>query len=344
MNHCRWRVVLNRTQNGLQVPPPVVPNPEPEVSALTGTTHSTPDANAQRVVEHDHGVCVRQPRLEHVMRSEVAVHDPCGLSSEVQLHLPPRVGRQRQQPRLPEVLVEFENRQPGDCSELSRERALACPAATEDDNALHLAIVAASSNGNVPFRELLHAELGATRGRSTRFHVVIIWLNGTFGAGKTTTAAALLPMLGGFRVFDPETVGYMLAPNLTDLPVSDFQHWPAWRPLVVATALELRKQTKQDLVAPQTVLDEEYWTEIASGLRQQGETVFHVVLDADADVLRARIHQSPEAREWRLAHLDRYITARRWMLLGADLVVDTSAVSAVEAASSIAEVVAATAR
>lgn len=169
---------------------------------------------------------------------------------------------------------------------------------------------------------------------------MIIWLNGTFGAGKTTTAAALIPMLDGFRVFDPETVGYMLAPNLADLPVADFQHWPAWRPLVVATALALRNQTKQDLVAPQTVLNEDYWTEIASGLRQQGEIVFHVVLDADADVLRSRIHRSCEAREWRLAHLDRYISARRWMLANADLVLDTSAVSAVEAATSIAELVA----
>lgn len=100
----------------------------------------------------------------------------------------------------------------------------------------------------------------------------------------------------------------------------------------------------RDLVAPQTVLNEDYWTEIASGLRQQGEIVFHVVLDADADVLRSRIHQSSEAREWRLAHLDRYITARRWMLTKADLVVDTSAVSAAEAATSIAELVAANER
>ena len=32
----------------------------------------------QRVVEHDHGVCMRQPRLQYVMRAEVAVHDPLG--------------------------------------------------------------------------------------------------------------------------------------------------------------------------------------------------------------------------------------------------------------------------
>jgi hypothetical protein len=65
---------------------------------------------------------------------------------------------------------------------------------------------------------------------------VILWLNGTFGSGKTTTALELLPMIASSRLFDPEAVGYMLQPNLSDHPVSDFQHWPPWRPLAVATA------------------------------------------------------------------------------------------------------------
>lgn len=64
---------------------------------------------------------------------------------------------------------------------------------------------------------------------------MIIWLNGAFGAGKTATATELLPLVPNTRLFDPETVGYMLRPHLTDHPVSDFQDWPPWRPLVVAT-------------------------------------------------------------------------------------------------------------
>ena len=68
---------------------------------------------------------------------------------------------------------------------------------------------------------------------------MIIWLNGTFGCGKTSTAAELHSLIPDSRVFDPETVGYMLQPNLADHPVSDFQHWPPWRPLAVATATEL---------------------------------------------------------------------------------------------------------
>ena len=48
---------------------------------------------------------------------------------------------------------------------------------------------------------------------------MIIWLNGTFGCGKTSTAAELHSLVPSSRVFDPETVGYMLRPNLADQPV-----------------------------------------------------------------------------------------------------------------------------
>jgi adenylylsulfate kinase-like enzyme len=34
---------------------------------------------------------------------------------------------------------------------------------------------------------------------------VIVWLNGAFGMGKTTTAAELLSLLPDARQFDPET-------------------------------------------------------------------------------------------------------------------------------------------
>ncbi len=48
--------------------------------------------------------------------------------------------------------------------------------------------------------------------------------------GKTSTAAELLSLVPSSRVFNPETVGHTLQPNLADQAVSDFQHWPPWRP------------------------------------------------------------------------------------------------------------------
>lgn len=166
---------------------------------------------------------------------------------------------------------------------------------------------------------------------------MIIWLNGTFGCGKTTTATELLPLVPSSRLFDPETVGCMLRPNLADHPVGDFQRWPPWRPLVVATATELARFTGQHLIAPQTILVRAYLEEIFAGLRDAGLPVFHIVLDADEQILRERIQGSEEAQAWRLAHLAEYQAALQWMIPAADLVVDTRCQTPAQAAHQIAD-------
>ena len=165
---------------------------------------------------------------------------------------------------------------------------------------------------------------------------MIIWLNGTFGCGKTSTAAELHSLIPSSRVFDPKTVGYMLQPNLADQPASDFQHWPPWRPLVVATATELARFTGQHLIAPQTILVRAYLEQIFAGLRDAGLDVFHVVLDAGEEILRQRIQGSAEAQAWRLDHLAEYRSSRAWMVQAADLAVDTCCRTPAEIAHQIA--------
>jgi hypothetical protein len=174
------------------------------------------------------------------------------------------------------------------------------------------------------------------RRRHSYHDQVIIWLNGTFGCGKTSTAAKLHSLVPSSRVFDPETAGYMLQPNLADHPASDFQHWPPWRPLVVATATELTRFTGQHLIAPQTILVRAYREQIFAGLRDAGLDVFHIVLDADDEVLRQRIQGSAEAQAWRLDHLAEYRSSRAWMIQAADLAVDTGRRTPAEIAHQIA--------
>ncbi|MGO9078648.1 MAG: VOC family protein [Streptosporangiaceae bacterium] len=165
---------------------------------------------------------------------------------------------------------------------------------------------------------------------------MLIWLNGAFGAGKTVTAAELARLVPQSRLFDPEQVGYVLQAQLADQPAVDFQDWPAWRALVAANAAELAGQTGQHLVAPQTVLAQRYLDEIFARLRAARLPVFHVLLDAADVVLRQRIEESEEARQWRLDHLPAYQTARPWLIRAADLVLDTTALTAVQAAGQIA--------
>ena len=156
---------------------------------------------------------------------------------------------------------------------------------------------------------------------------VIIWLNGTFGVGKTTTAGLLQARSDRLRVFDPEWVGYMLRANLGDHPVPDFRHWPSWRALTPTVADELSRVTGQDLVAPQTVLEEAYWDELVHGISARGHEVLHVVLEAEEPVVRARIEADRveiDARQWRLDHVAEYGDARAWLARRADLMVDTT--------------------
>jgi hypothetical protein len=146
---------------------------------------------------------------------------------------------------------------------------------------------------------------------------VIIWINGGFGAGKTTLAQELRRRLPDALVYDPEHVGLMLWKWLP--PNGDFQHLPSWRELVVATALSLRRHHADTLIAPMTLIRDAYRAEILGGLADAGENVMHVFLDLDADVLRTRIKTRPpvssnpevdqSAREFCLSHVDAAVAA-----------------------------------
>ncbi|MGC1753373.1 MAG: AAA family ATPase [Trebonia sp.] len=127
---------------------------------------------------------------------------------------------------------------------------------------------------------------------------MIIWINGGFGAGKTTLAAELHRRLPDAVVYDPEDVGLMLWKWMP--PNGDFQHLPSWRELVIATALSLRRHHADTLIVPMSLIRDAYRAEILGGLAAAGEEVRHVFLDADAGVLRERLNaRMPEpGQEW----------------------------------------------
>ncbi|MFD4560752.1 ATP-binding protein [Streptomyces sp. NPDC058469] len=169
---------------------------------------------------------------------------------------------------------------------------------------------------------------------------MIVWLNGTHGAGKTTTGPLVQQLIPDSRVFDAEKVGETLMDIAPGLPATDnFQHWPPWRPLVVETARRVLDYTGGTLVMPMTVLVERYWREISTGLAQHAIPVRHFVLHADQDTLRGRIEgdtvMGPSA--FRLAYLEPYAEAARTWLHREAEVVDTTHLTPAQAARRIAE-------
>jgi hypothetical protein len=89
-----------------------------------------------------------------------------------------------------------------------------------------------------------------------------------------------------------------------------------------------------------TVLVQQYWREISTGLARHAIPLRHFVLHADQDTLRGRIAgASPVPSSFRLKYLDAYADAvRTWLHREAE-VVDTTCLTAAQAALQIAEAV-----
>lgn len=90
-----------------------------------------------------------------------------------------------------------------------------------------------------------------------------------------------------------------------------------------------------------TVLVEQYWREISSGLAQHAIPVRHFVLHADQYTLRGRIEGDKDLgpSPFRLAYLKPYAEAARTWLHDEAEVVDTTHLTPAQAAVRIAEAV-----
>jgi predicted kinase len=171
---------------------------------------------------------------------------------------------------------------------------------------------------------------------------MIVWLNGTHGVGKTTTAARVQQLIPDSRVFDAEKVGETLMDVYPGLPQTDnFQHWPPWRTLVIETARRILDYTGGTLVMPMTVLVEPYWREISKGLATYDTPVHHFVLHADQEVLKVRIQNDSVMgpSSFRFSYLSPYAEAFQSWLGEEAHVIDTAELTPAQAASKIANAI-----
>jgi hypothetical protein len=141
--------------------------------------------------------------------------------------------------------------------------------------------------------------------------VVIVWINGAFGVGKTTTAGLLAKRLDDAKVFDPEYVGFMLRP-FVETPTGDFQDLPLWRCLVVETMTGLVRHWPTAWIAPMSLINRAYRAEVLDGIRAAGVELREVVLVVPEAQLRARIDADrveTVARQWRQDHVAQAVAA-----------------------------------
>ncbi|MEY9942919.1 NUDIX domain-containing protein [Streptacidiphilus sp. MAP5-3] len=171
---------------------------------------------------------------------------------------------------------------------------------------------------------------------------MIVWLNGAFGAGKSTTVRELHRLLPGSHIVDPEGIGALLRdllPADARRGHTDFQDLVAWRRLVPDTLTALRAQLGEDvpLLVPMALHRQDYRDEIFGALASCRMEVHHIVLHAEETVLRSRIEADKDdtrARRWRISHLDAYAAALPWLRRDA-AVVDTAELTPGQAAEQV---------
>jgi hypothetical protein len=155
---------------------------------------------------------------------------------------------------------------------------------------------------------------------------MIIFINGAFGAGKTTVAELLVQRIANSLLYDPELVGmglrYIVQPIVT---FDDFQDLPPWRPLVVETARQLLKTYGRTLIVPMTLWNKAYFLEIMDGLRTFEPQLFHFCLTATEVTLRKRLQErtsSAQAYAWACERIERCVIAFQDDMFAVQLVTD----------------------
>ncbi|MEU5218694.1 NUDIX domain-containing protein [Streptomyces sp. NPDC020807] len=179
---------------------------------------------------------------------------------------------------------------------------------------------------------------------------MIVWINGAFGAGKSSTARELVDLIPHSTLLDPELIGRSmtrLLPAKRLGEVEDYQDLPMWRRMVVDTAAALLAEVGGVLVVPMTLLRQEYRDEIFGGLAARRIEVRHILLDPAETILRERIDGRSEfgdpdadarVREWCHGRVPPYRAARAWLARDA-YVVDNSKLTVAEAARTVADAV-----
>ncbi|GIJ42047.1 helix-turn-helix domain-containing protein [Micromonospora andamanensis] len=171
-----------------------------------------------------------------------------------------------------------------------------------------------------------HGGEASTRTNGREQSVRVIWVNGAFGAGKTTLAQHLIADDPQLLLFDAELPGFMLRELVPLPPSGDFQDLRVWRRSVVDTAVALAQEYQRTLVVPMTVVVWPYLDEILTGLRAHGMDVTHYFITVPTNVIRRRIEaqslwpQDPardaQARTWRLAQVNRCAQAAQTLPAG----------------------------
>ncbi|MEY9938569.1 broad-specificity NMP kinase [Streptacidiphilus sp. MAP5-52] len=145
---------------------------------------------------------------------------------------------------------------------------------------------------------------------------MIVFVNGPFGVGKSTTVRLLAADLPKALVIDPEKIGHMLWSQLPeDLREEEFELEPTWPALTRCLIDQAADAYKRTVLVPMTIARPQVFTQIVGALRKDGHDVRHFALLADADTIRDRLRARGEGPDkwgqlsWEGLQVERCLTS-----------------------------------
>ena len=140
----------------------------------------------------------------------------------------------------------------------------------------------------------------------------VVWINGAFGAGKSTVAQRLAAALPDAAVFDPEPLARLIRDAMPpSRRPSDYQDSALWRHLTVEAVGGLAAGSGV-VVVPMTLIDEGYFADTVGVLRESGVHVDHFALTASPATIRRRLLKRqvtrlahPPSTRWALDRVER---------------------------------------
>jgi len=141
---------------------------------------------------------------------------------------------------------------------------------------------------------------------------MILWINGAFGAGKTTVAELTAKKIEGSYIYDPETAGFFLweaLPEEIRMP-ENFQHLPLWREMNYRILKYMDTHYRGTIIVPMTIYNRVYYNEIIGRLREDGADVRHFILTAGKETLLKRLVLRGDSENgWAARHIDACLSA-----------------------------------
>ena len=134
---------------------------------------------------------------------------------------------------------------------------------------------------------------------------MIIWINGSFGVGKTTIAEGLKRKIENSIIYDPENIGEFLL-NIMPEKEKDFQDYELWRILNLEILKNLSK-SYPTIIVPMTITKQEYYDEIIGNLRNNNIKVKDFILIATKYKIIERLDDRKNTTDWTYNQVDRCI-------------------------------------